>query len=488
MGNTASTQNQPISVDRLKNAVFGLVLLRYIPDFDPNLPFEDVEKCLHSYCLPALSSVDDKELFDAYFNYYGSLGALNTQSSMDAAIERYVENHLVNDKKAYGEFFHLLMNNFYPELMDDSEECKLKLENCALSVVDTDNNESLIFPSEKPVKQRLRSEDNHRNIKTFEELQSVNSNKQNDKGNDNDKDKDKDKESNSSKHSLKSKLETLKKKNALKRIEREEKERLRELRERELNEIQEREREKEKREQELREQEQREQEQREQEQREQEQREQELREQEQREQEQREQEQREQEQREQEQREQEQREQEQREQEQREQELREQEQREQEQREKEQREQEQREQEQREQEQREQEQREQEQREQKQRERLENQRLREKSDENDERHVENDENHVDSISIKELESLRRTNGKSNRVNNNVLRTKRQGVSENLSEPLFTKNNRKNRVKVNSPRDYAEELLSLDSEFPPSEVQDSHNIYDYNDEELYSENV
>ena len=443
MGNTASTQNQPISVDRLKNAVFGLVLLRYIPDFDPNLPFEDVEKCLHSYCLPALSSVDDKELFDAYFNYYGSLGALNTQSSMDAAIERYVENHLVNDKKAYGEFFHLLMNNFYPELMDDSEECKLKLENCALSVVDTDNNESLIFPSEKPVKQRLRSEDNHRNIKTFEELQSVNSNKQNDKGNDNDKDKDKDKESNSSKHSLKSKLETLKKKNALKRIEREEKERLRELRERELNEIQEREREKEKREQELREQEQREQEQREQEQREQEQR---------------------------------------------EQELREQEQREQEQREKEQREQEQREQEQREQEQREQEQREQEQREQKQRERLENQRLREKSDENDERHVENDENHVDSISIKELESLRRTNGKSNRVNNNVLRTKRQGVSENLSEPLFTKNNRKNRVKVNSPRDYAEELLSLDSEFPPSEVQDSHNIYDYNDEELYSENV
>jgi hypothetical protein len=116
MGNTSSLpKEEPISLERFKNAVFGLVLLRFAQDIDPQLTFEDIDKCVDSYCLPHMELGKDDSDFSPYFNYYGTAGPGGTQSAMDAAIERYVEAHLVNDKKHYGKFFSHLLDTFYPK-------------------------------------------------------------------------------------------------------------------------------------------------------------------------------------------------------------------------------------------------------------------------------------------------------------------------------------------------------------------------------------
>lgn len=142
MGNTQSNVEQkPITIEKFKNAIFGAVLVELITEFDNQVPFEDLDNCLDSYCLPCLqpekdqNSLSDIELL---FNYYGSMGTLNTQSAMDAAIERYVEKYLVNDKQNYGRFYRLLIERLRPS-------DKVIIPKCEIS----EDSESIIFMSER---------------------------------------------------------------------------------------------------------------------------------------------------------------------------------------------------------------------------------------------------------------------------------------------------------------------------------------------------
>jgi len=129
-----------VSVERFRDAVFGAVLLRIAPDFDPQLPFEDLAKCKGTYCLPALTQVGTDA--QNYWNYYGSPGTLNTQSQADAAIERYLENHVLNDKEASSKFFNLLLETLYGSFPQD--DAKSSENGPVLEPVDDSDNQSMV--------------------------------------------------------------------------------------------------------------------------------------------------------------------------------------------------------------------------------------------------------------------------------------------------------------------------------------------------------
>ena len=129
-----------VSVERFRDAVFGAVLLRIAPDFDPQLPFEDLAKCNGTYCLPALTQVGTDA--QNYWNYYGSPGTLNTQSQADAAIERYLENHVLNDKEASSKFFNLLLETLYGSFPQD--DAKSSENGPVLEPVDDSDNQSMV--------------------------------------------------------------------------------------------------------------------------------------------------------------------------------------------------------------------------------------------------------------------------------------------------------------------------------------------------------